>query len=257
MIKVNKDFNNPPQELLNCAEKNKEYLLEAKEAKPYCYKKSKIELEKLYHKKCAYCETKYTEFVRIEHYRPKSVYYWLAYEWSNLLPTCEKCNNAKGNKFPIMKKQTIDVKKSDLKKLNEAEKPYLVNPEIDNPEEYFYFNEKTGEIKSKNERAEVTINTCQLNRTDFIIARQKQYNETKKNIGILYISKKNKTKDEINYILKSVLNKSKPENEYSAFHNQIWNNFEEIIVPHFKDKKLKDFVLTEYKLLKKKINKSK
>ena len=74
---------------------------------------------------------------------------------------------------------------------------------------------------------------------------------------IHYISKKNKTKDEINYILKSVLNKSKPENEYSAFHNQIWNNFEEIIVPHFKDKKLKDFVLTEYKLLKKKINKSK
>ena len=54
--------------------------------------------------KCAYCETKYLKNSDnwLEHYRPKSQYYWLAYEWSNLIPTCTKCNRIKKAKFPII-----------------------------------------------------------------------------------------------------------------------------------------------------------
>lgn len=61
------------------------------------------------HDKCAYCESRVTttSFGDVEHFRPKGGvrqaegspleqpgYYWLAYEWSNLLVACEKCNRA-------------------------------------------------------------------------------------------------------------------------------------------------------------------
>ena len=57
-------------------------------------------LNEYYHHKCAYCETGGGK-ADIEHYRPKgsvkeedthSGYYWLAYEWSNLIPSCVKCS---------------------------------------------------------------------------------------------------------------------------------------------------------------------
>lgn len=67
----------------------------------------KAALEKLFHEKCAYCESKYKAVmpVHVEHYRPKSRvfedashagYWWLASEWTNLLPSCAHCN---GNNY--------------------------------------------------------------------------------------------------------------------------------------------------------------
>ena len=80
--------------------------------------KVKEKLLSLYNYKCAYCESKInnaTTSVRIDHFRPKDKvkninykeidghkgYYWLGYEWTNLLPTCENCNNKKSNLFPL------------------------------------------------------------------------------------------------------------------------------------------------------------
>lgn len=79
-----------------------------------------------FHGKCAYCEKTITnQYGEIEHYRPKSGvlhenrspvylesegaviphpgYYWLAYDWHNLLPSCTICNGPawKGNRFPV------------------------------------------------------------------------------------------------------------------------------------------------------------
>ncbi|QRQ78327.1 HNH endonuclease family protein [Glutamicibacter protophormiae] len=61
----------------------------------------KRDLLSMSHMKCAYCETKISMgFLEVEHYRPKgnvddlthSGYWWLALEWSNLLPSCPPCN---------------------------------------------------------------------------------------------------------------------------------------------------------------------
>ncbi|WP_322095441.1 HNH endonuclease family protein [Paraburkholderia bannensis] len=63
----------------------------------------RLALEKLFHGKCAYCETVYATNapVDIEHYRPKGAvaeddahpgYWWLAAAWENLLPSCIDCN---------------------------------------------------------------------------------------------------------------------------------------------------------------------
>jgi hypothetical protein len=80
----------------------------------------------VFNKKCAYCETPVGRSVfHAEHYRPKGMvtkdgkkvtimndsdqkvahpgYFWLAFHWKNLLPSCALCNtvNGKRNQFPI------------------------------------------------------------------------------------------------------------------------------------------------------------
>lgn len=60
-------------------------------------------LATLFHRKCAYCESSYAAVhpMDVEHYRPKGAvfgaaghpgYWWLAAEWTNLLPSCIDCN---------------------------------------------------------------------------------------------------------------------------------------------------------------------
>ncbi|OOR17060.1 retron system putative HNH endonuclease [Bacillus cereus] len=125
----------------------------------------KQSLNKLFHGKCAYCETKYIHVhpVDIEHYRPKGGfqmqrngklekpgYYWLAAEWSNLLPTCIDCNRernhcirdgitiktGKGNLFPI-EDETKRVRNHNGNIAQE--RPLLINPYFDEPEDYLEF----------------------------------------------------------------------------------------------------------------------
>lgn len=68
-------------------------------------------LETLFHGKCAYCESRYdiSGPVDIEHFRPKAGidnvpghrgYWWLAGEWTNLLPSCLDCNRRRYQPTP-------------------------------------------------------------------------------------------------------------------------------------------------------------
>lgn len=169
-------------------------------------------LNGLYHHKCAYCEGKANSAqfsVRIEHYRPKNGitykdeegkaqyfdnhkgYYWLGYEWTNLMPSCEKCNgrSAKGNHFPLKNESTrisdniiaegffedetnqFYLEKFDIKEL-ESEERLLLNPEIDKVEEHLYFL-PTGEIKHLTEKGEKSIEIYQLNRSGLVLERKR------------------------------------------------------------------------------------
>ncbi|MGM9506848.1 hypothetical protein ACS5NO_03960 [Larkinella sp. GY13] len=153
-------------------------------------------LNEYYFQKCAYCET-YCK-AEIEHYRPKKAvkgevngYYWLCYEWSNLVPSCHDCNTAggKGNQFPV---SGIRVSKPSFGtdgKLNKAkslahsdelsgEKPYLLHPEIDEPLEFLgVIIDPSGEglrltgIDGVHQRGEQTIRICNLNRKDLKLKR--------------------------------------------------------------------------------------
>jgi uncharacterized protein (TIGR02646 family) len=159
-------------------------------------------LEAIYYGKCAYCE-QYTH-TYIEHYRPKNRvnktpkhggYFWLCYEWSNLLPTCHECNKiggGKGDQFPIQNeaKRTnfthcFQNSQIDFTKLiaNHSplidENPYLLHPEIDEPSEYLSFeiDEKKRGIALKgldktNKRGDQTIRICNLNREELLRKRQ-------------------------------------------------------------------------------------
>lgn len=159
-------------------------------------KKSEVKdcLNKFYHDKCAYCES--FNNPEIEHYRPKgsvaedathSGYYWLCYEWSNLLPSCHHCNTVKGkiNQFPIAGKRVteppLDRKafKIDSPEML-LEQPLLLHPELEDPADYLAFetaNDGIGvSIKGKDPtgRGEQTIKICNLNR-DYLRLERKAF----------------------------------------------------------------------------------
>jgi hypothetical protein len=68
------------------------------------WKKAKKQLKKESGGKCAYCEapTALVAHGDVEHFRPKSHYWWLAYCYDNYLFSCQICNQSyKGNDFPL------------------------------------------------------------------------------------------------------------------------------------------------------------
>ncbi|HKY21765.1 MAG TPA: hypothetical protein VJM31_11150 [Vicinamibacterales bacterium] len=74
------------------------------EFKSTVWKAAKPQLKRESGGKCVYCESK-TDTVAhgdVEHFRPKSVYWWLAYCYDNYVYACQICNQVfKGDKFPI------------------------------------------------------------------------------------------------------------------------------------------------------------
>jgi len=83
----------------------------------------KAALVRMFHGKCAYCESKVTvvTYGAIEHFRPKGdpLYTHLTFDWNNLLLSCDICNDAehKGARFPL------DVRGN----------PLLIDPTVDVP----------------------------------------------------------------------------------------------------------------------------
>jgi uncharacterized protein (TIGR02646 family) len=78
-----------------------------KNTKGACYfkaiwSKAKQALAAMSYQKCAYCETPINaeRSGQVEHFRPKSLFPLLAYEWDNYFLGCGGCNGAKSDKWP-------------------------------------------------------------------------------------------------------------------------------------------------------------
>jgi len=185
--------------------------------------------------KCAYCEQKISgnQHGDIEHYRPKKKvtdeadnaiiisekgkkkphpgYYWLAYDWKNLLPSCGLCNQAstdqttgkpigKRNRFPINGAYAVKPGKESY------EKPLLLHPCWDNPSEHFEIDE-TGVFGAKTACGEMCIKIFGLNLRGLPSDRKKEYEDVKNKLGLLALSlltdpKGLKTKELFDKILK-------------------------------------------------------
>ena len=148
-------------------------------------------LEKVFHGKCAYCDSRIddTSFGDAEHYRPKGKvtskvngqalavqvgtqdhpgYYWLAYDWCNLLPACSQCNSGHGkmNQFPIAGTYASRPEDAaDLKTLDQQEQPLLLHPYKHYPRKYLQFGEK-GVVTARagDPLGQASIDTYNLNR---------------------------------------------------------------------------------------------
>lgn len=86
--------------------------------------KSKAQLLKESANKCAYCEAplKAVAYGDVEHFRPKSIYWWLAYNYENYLASCTLCNQAfKKDNFPL-RLSTRKLKGPALTKTTKDEK---------------------------------------------------------------------------------------------------------------------------------------
>jgi hypothetical protein len=68
------------------------------------WKPAKAALKQDTYGKCAYCEapTSVVAHGDVEHFRPKSIYWWLAFCFDNYLYSCQICNQSfKGDNFPV------------------------------------------------------------------------------------------------------------------------------------------------------------
>ena len=172
-----------------------------------------------FHGKCAYCESDVTvsQSGDIDHWRPKSAvrdhdgrpvmsrkrnsktgdvvrekhlgYYWLAYDWRNLLLSCAKCNRVmrvrglrvgKGAQFPVV----------DFRATNPGdevnERPLLINPMFDDPREHMEIRQPDGIVVPKTERGQATIDIFGLNtREQLVTARRRCIEETRRLIDWL------------------------------------------------------------------------
>ncbi|HFU74752.1 MAG TPA: hypothetical protein ENK66_00750, partial [Arcobacter sp.] len=205
MIKVTKDLNDIPETLVKGSTLSKRNGVisskkfpssnssssekEKKKVKDYesRYKQSDIKksLKLIYNGKCAFCEQKIIECKdnnleecssTVEHYRPKSKYYWLAYSWDNLLWCCYRCNQNKDNNFETVN-SPVEYEKSFKDKIHVStksyqgvEEPKMIHPELESVIKKLSFN--NGVISSNDPRIEYTIETCRLDRGDLNEKRQ-------------------------------------------------------------------------------------
>ncbi len=218
MIKVDKDLTIIPKSLVKGSTLSKRQGViskgfpkvsfsssdkEKKELKEYekRFKSSDIKksLKELYKNKCAFCEEQVKVCIdneledcssTVEHYRPKSIYYWLAYSWDNLLWCCYRCNQNKDNTFDVTKQLGTFDKKTFLNKdknrihntfkiYNRIEKPFMIHPELESVLNKLTF--VNGIIDSTDSRIEYTIRTCALDRDDLNEKRLKVIEKFKNN----------------------------------------------------------------------------
>lgn len=221
-------------------------------------------LASIYQNTCAYCEAE-TLGPEVDHYRPKGSvqedakhpgYYWLAYEWTNLLPVCPTCNKKKGTKFPIKSKRIYSPKIDGQKKLDRAslradseylssEKALLLHPEFDKPEQEFDLD-KNGKLIALSQRAHETIECIKLNERDTLcIARKKILDDFAAECKRLLHSLLCELDEEepLEHIIRVVLNnhirefvrKAEPGNSFSLVRHKALLHRTELLFPLFVD----------------------
>ena len=194
----------------------------------------------VFNNKCAYCETPVVRSsFHAEHYRPKRRvttngkkvkikdendqeyvhpgYFWLAFHWTNLLPSCAFCNtiNGKKNEFPIKETTYLSILKrmtedecNQLKvkliqsnnwpdifyfqpvDLDEKEGRLLLHPYFDDPRKSLKFDDlgfviATGEGEDQM-RGELSIKVYNLNDERIVTERRKAQNDA---LSTFYMAK--------------------------------------------------------------------
>lgn len=81
---------------------------------------------------CAYCQGPFSASDRgdVDHFRPKSIYWWLAYDVSNYFLSCGRCNRVrKGDRFPLAEGE-VGLRHGDGRR-EQDEKKLLLDPSRD------------------------------------------------------------------------------------------------------------------------------
>ncbi len=165
------------------------------------YRKYKDFLLDMFHNKCAYCETLIRPGFHgdVEHYRPKGKvvedddtdaryevkgqsynhpgYFWLAYDYTNLLPSCQHCNQrfkdnpGKMNYFPLANTR----KRAWAPQMLGEEEPLLLDPcdERRDPADHLFLDE-TGAVflyKPDDTLGAASVKHYSLNRPELVEQR--------------------------------------------------------------------------------------
>ena len=188
------------------------------------------------YKKCCYCETKIPAGAHptVEHYRPKGSvrqskghrrlypgYYWLAYDWDNLLMCCPVCNTKKNDLFPLLDEGNRARSHEDPM---ECEKPILVHPAIDDPDEHFRFSGSI--ISPYTKRGKETIDCLKLNRRALEEERRGRLQLLRSLLDIVYKLKDKMANNgdfqkEVERAEQQIQSAVSDQAEYSAFAKQL------------------------------------
>lgn len=246
------------QDKVNTAIEEKDATSKNREFKGYDTDAIKNALKVLYPDKCAYCESnsEVVASLQVEHYRPKKKvteevshrgYYWLAWEWTNLVYACARCNQGgtgKGFKFPIAGTRCTEEPKLnnelDYEQFNAShatltgEQPLLLHPEIDNPEEHLTC-EIDGKLRGLTTRGTRTIEICGLNRSPLIKARFTVLCDTRNVLGLVMLAYNNKpdalAKEYLKQVLDMIFRYDEKVETYTFFRNWIRHNAEIALFP--------------------------
>lgn len=218
---------------------------ELERLKDLCAKKQTLKFERLWskdnkvkkflhrsqHGKCCYCERRrdLNGEPDIEHFRPKAKvkenpnhlgYWWLAYDWDNLLLSCKQCNQHKSTKFPLKNEsKRAFSENNDLRK----EEPILINPLTENPEDFIYYhipqnNERPLMIKAlgKCERSNRTINELTgMNKKELLEERARRVADYHIFTDYYHLMENNPKKKTI--ICEKIREKMQPESQFAGF----------------------------------------
>jgi len=142
----------------------------------YGHEEVKQALIKAQDGKCCFCESKidHISYGDVEHFRPKAGwvqdsetlnkpgYYWLAYEWDNLLLSCQLCNQRhKKNFFPLLPGSPRAQSYFDDCR---NEMPVFVHPANEEVETIISFREEIPVAVAGNQRGRDTISKLCLDR---------------------------------------------------------------------------------------------
>lgn len=233
------------------------------DTKVYGHEEVRRALNGIYKGKCAFCETNTSAgaTMQVEHYRPKAKvtgdashpgYYWLGYEWSNLLLACFNCNNRKRNRFPvvgarvatapltsnnILDRERCNAESTDLK----AEEPLLVNPEIDSdPMRHFRF-QADGRIEHRTTLGQISIDTYNLNRNALVISGRKAFYDRIFNKMLKHFGRFKESaiaEQELHLLLIDVIMDLfeyliNDKNQYLEFAKTCWREFDNFFIARF------------------------
>lgn len=151
----------------------------------YAHDSVKDSLQRMQQDKCAFCESKVSHIAYgdVEHFRPKGGfrqhqddalgrpgYYWLAYEWENLLFSCQLCNQRfKKNLFPLADPA---LRARNHKDTLGRETPLLVDPSNEDPSQSIGFRAEVAYGLDRAGRGERTLRALGLNRIELVESRR-------------------------------------------------------------------------------------
>jgi len=159
--------------------------------------------------KCAYCEAPIRDYQHgdVEHFRPKAGvsdengqpvylldeegqvqvdadgepvehpgYYWLAYEWTNLLPSCVKCNQTdvrRGSRIGKHTRFPVEGRHAQRPEELAQEKPLLISPlsdqEADDPKHHLEVDTKNGLMSHRTPRGKACYDIFGLNAREQLV----------------------------------------------------------------------------------------
>jgi uncharacterized protein (TIGR02646 family) len=214
----------------------------------YGSKGVKDQLKRVFKHKCAFCESKigHGAHFDVEHYRPKFHYYWLGYEWSNLLLSCQICNrDYKKTQFPLHNEKNritappchasgnLNRSACAIRHVNTIEEPLLIHPALDDPKTHLKFL-ANGSVEGTTIEGVTSIEVYGLKRHALIDARKEMVQEIRAEIWEEYLDKNELSDDELITEVRKAINRLKrrinKNEEYIGFAQAILAYFDAFII---------------------------